>query len=93
MQEPNHATSLANSAAIALLSGKPSETHKQYLEWVAYLRHSAKLHAKHIKLTCSFCAASTLRTVAPKHPLLEDLAAKEALFDEAAAKFSVSASA
>lgn len=44
-----------------------------------------------ILLTPYVC--STLRSSAPKHPLLADLANKEALFDEAAAKFSVSASA
>lgn len=65
--DSNHAATLANSAAIALLSGKPAGTSEQYL--------------------------STLRSVAPNFPLLEDLAAKEALFDEAAAKFSVSVSA
>jgi coatomer protein complex subunit epsilon len=31
-QDPNHATTLANNAAIALLSGKPAATREQYLE-------------------------------------------------------------
>lgn len=31
-QDPNHATPLANAAAIALLSGKPAATHSQYME-------------------------------------------------------------
>lgn len=49
------------------------------------------VQSKRADLVTVFC--STLRSVAPSHPLMEDLAAKEALFDEAAGRFSVSASA
>jgi len=65
--DPNHPTSLANAAALAVLSGKPAGTSDQYTE--------------------------TLQKVAPSHPMLQDLAEKEALFDEAAGRFTVSASA
>ncbi|KAL7008579.1 hypothetical protein EMMF5_001841 [Cystobasidiomycetes sp. EMM_F5] len=63
----NDSTTLANTSAFSVLTGKPAEASQQALE--------------------------SLRRVAPQHVLLQDLAAKSSMFDEAAAKFSVSAKA
>ncbi|GAA5944114.1 uncharacterized protein JCM15063_005319 [Sporobolomyces koalae] len=64
---PHHPTSLANSAALMLHSGKPAASAQEPI--------------------------SQLRLVEPNHPFLVDLADKERLFDEAASRFSVQASA
>ena len=61
-QNANDGTTLANSAALAILTGKASAS-AQYL--------------------------AALQSIKPRHPLLTDLAAKDAAFDEAAAKFAV----
>ncbi|GAA5855532.1 hypothetical protein JCM5353_004282, partial [Sporobolomyces roseus] len=64
---PQHPTTLANSAALALHSGKSAASADESI--------------------------SKLASIEPNHPFLTDLMEKERLFDEAASRFGVSASA
>lgn len=79
MQNADYAETLANGAALANISGKGPQS-KELLSCVYndYTEHCMTRQCRKLQLT------------QPAHPLLADLEAKSALFDEAASKYVVS---